>query len=182
MKKVRVVSLACDTPTGPPLHFYKTLSKYVLGYQSYGYYYEEESESCLSYMRHTYWSSSSTLPNIIILSQSVWELWPAQDFGFRGDNYITRKVRVVSLSRDTPNGPPLHPYIIKLSQTVWELWPAQDFGFRGDNYITKTVRVVSFARLLVLLYIPTKYYQSMSKDIKVMERTRMRLQFLLQGR
>ena len=36
MKKVRVVSLACDMPTGPPLHFYKTSSKYVLGYQSYG--------------------------------------------------------------------------------------------------------------------------------------------------
>ena len=36
MKKVRVVSLACDTPTGPPLHFYKALSKYVLGYQNYG--------------------------------------------------------------------------------------------------------------------------------------------------
>ena len=36
MKNVRVVSLACDTPTGPPLHFYKTLSKYVLGYQIYG--------------------------------------------------------------------------------------------------------------------------------------------------
>ena len=36
MKNVRVVFLACDKPTGPPLHFYKTLSKYVLGYQSYG--------------------------------------------------------------------------------------------------------------------------------------------------
>ena len=36
MKKVRVVSLACYMPTGPPLHFYKTLSKYALGYQSYG--------------------------------------------------------------------------------------------------------------------------------------------------
>ena len=36
MKKVRVVSLACDTPTGPLQHFYKTLSKYVLGYQRYG--------------------------------------------------------------------------------------------------------------------------------------------------
>ena len=32
---VRVVSLACDKPTGP-LHFYKTLSNYVFGYQSYG--------------------------------------------------------------------------------------------------------------------------------------------------
>ena len=37
-------------------------------------------------------------------------------------------------------------------------------------------------RLQVLLYIPTKYYQSMSKGIKVMERTRMRLQFLLPAR
>ena len=36
MKKVRVVSLACDMLTGPPLNFYKTLSKYVLGYRSYG--------------------------------------------------------------------------------------------------------------------------------------------------
>ena len=69
-KKVRVVSLACDTPTGPPLH----------------------------------------LPNIIILSQLVWELWPAQDFSFRGDNYITKKVRVVALAQDTYTGPPLHFY------------------------------------------------------------------------
>ena len=65
--------------------------------------------SCLSCMRHTYWSSSSSLPNIIILPQTVWELWPAQDFGFRGDNYITKKVRVVSLAWDMPTGPPLHP-------------------------------------------------------------------------
>ena len=35
MKEVRVVSLACNTPTGYPLHFYKILSRYVLGYQSY---------------------------------------------------------------------------------------------------------------------------------------------------
>ena len=35
IKKVRVVTLACDMPIGPPLHFYKTLLKYVLGYQSY---------------------------------------------------------------------------------------------------------------------------------------------------
>ena len=43
-----------------------------------------------------------SLPNIIKLSQTVWELWPAQDFGFRGDNYISKTVRVVSLARDTP--------------------------------------------------------------------------------
>ena len=65
-KKVRVISLACNTPTGPP-----------------------------------------SLPNIIILSQTLWELWPAQDSGFTGDNYIRKKVRVVSLACDMP---PLHFY------------------------------------------------------------------------
>ena len=34
--KVRNVSLACDAPTGPPLHSYQILSKYVQGYRSYG--------------------------------------------------------------------------------------------------------------------------------------------------
>ena len=38
-------------------------------------------------------------------------LWSAQDFGFRGDNHITKK-RVVSLARDMPAGPPLHFYQI----------------------------------------------------------------------
>ena len=33
---MRVVSLACDMPAGPPLHSYQTLSKYVQGYLSYG--------------------------------------------------------------------------------------------------------------------------------------------------
>ena len=64
-KKVRVVSLARDTPTVLP----------------------------------------SFLPNIIILSQTVWKLWSAQDFGFRGDHYITKKVRVISLAHDRPTGP-----------------------------------------------------------------------------
>ena len=33
---VRVVSLAHDMPTDPPLHSYQILSKYVKWYQSYG--------------------------------------------------------------------------------------------------------------------------------------------------
>ena len=37
----------------------------------------------------------------------------------RGDNYITNKVRVVSLEQDTPTGPPLHPYQM-LSKKVRE--------------------------------------------------------------
>ena len=32
MNKVRVVSLACDTPTGPPLHPYQILSNYLKQY------------------------------------------------------------------------------------------------------------------------------------------------------
>ena len=35
-KTVRVVSLACDVPIGPPLQSYQILSKYVQGYRSYG--------------------------------------------------------------------------------------------------------------------------------------------------
>ena len=34
------------------------------------------------------------------------------NFCFRGDNYITNKVRVVSLACDMPTSPPLHPYQI----------------------------------------------------------------------
>ena len=96
-------------------------------------------------MRHANWSSSSSLPNIK-LPQTVLELWPAQDLGFRGDNSITKKVRVLSCMRHAywPSTSSL-PNIIKLSQTVWDLWPAQDFGFRGNNYITKKVRFVSHA-------------------------------------
>ena len=70
----------------------------------------KENENCLSCMRHAYWSSSSSLPNIIKLSQTVWELWPKKDFGFRGDNYIMKTVRVVSLAHNKPTGPPLRFY------------------------------------------------------------------------
>ena len=77
-KKERVVSFACDMPTGPPLHSYQihVLPKYVKGYQSYGMHKDE------------------------------------YNFCFRGDKYITNKVRVVSFAYDMPTGPPLHPYQI----------------------------------------------------------------------
>ena len=32
---------------------------------------------------------------VIKLSQTVWELWPAQDFGMRGDKYKMEKVTVL---------------------------------------------------------------------------------------
>ena len=93
-------------------------------------------------MRHTFWSSSSSLPNIIILS--VWELWPEQDFCFREDNYIRKKVRVISLAWYITSSSFL-PNIIKEFLRVSKLWSAQDFGFWGGNYIIKKVRVASLA-------------------------------------
>ena len=53
------------------------------------------------------------LPNIIKIYLRVSKLWSAQDFGFKGDNYIMKKkVRVVSLACDMPTGPPFHFYQI----------------------------------------------------------------------
>ena len=121
MKKVRVVSLECDMPTGPPLHPYQILSNYLKQYESYGLHkisdsgeklYNKDSESCHSCTQHTYWSSSSFLPNIIKICLRVSKLRPAQDFCFRGDNYTMNKVRVVSLTCDMSTGPPFHPYQI----------------------------------------------------------------------
>ena len=109
------VFLACDMPIGPPLNLYQILSYYLKQYGSYGLH--EISDSGVititkTEAQHTYWSSSSSLPNIIKICLRVSKLWPAQDFSFRGDNYTTNKVRVVSLTRNTPTGPPVHPYQI----------------------------------------------------------------------
>ena len=70
-----------------------------------------------------------------------------RDFCFRGDYYIMKKVRVVSLACDMPTGTLIHP-------KQYGLWPAQDFIFRGGNHLTKKVRLVSLAHkcLLVLLF------------------------------
>ena len=80
----------------------------------------EHSKSYLSCIQY----SCLSLPKIIQLSQTVWELWPAQDFGFRGDKYIMVKGRVflqatrlVVLSYALPN-------IIKIFQTIKILWSA----------------------------------------------------------
>ena len=80
-------------------------------------------------MRLAYLSSSSFLPNMIKLSYSIWELWPAEDFDLRLDNYIMKTVRLVSLAHDTPTGPPLHSYQI-LSKYVQGY---QSYGARKDE-------------------------------------------------
>ena len=43
----------------------------------------------------------------MIISQTVIELWPAQDFIAMGDNSRTQSVRVVILVHDTPTQCPL---------------------------------------------------------------------------
>ena len=123
-----------------------------------------ESESCLSCTWHAYWSSSSSLPNIIKLSQTVWELWPAQDFGYRGDYYITKTVRVVTLACNIPTGP-LLSNIFKICLRVSKLWPAQDFHFRGDNFTTNKVRVLSVTHN-TLTGPPLHPYQILSNYLK----------------
>ena len=54
--------------------------------------------------------------NINKLSRTLWELWPAQYFGFRGDKYKTKKVRVVFL--DARSG----PYILYPLGSLGPLW------------------------------------------------------------
>ena len=60
---------------------------------------------CPSYMSHSYFTRYISIPKIIKLSQTIWELWPAQDFCFSGHNYIMNKVRVISLAGGMPTGP-----------------------------------------------------------------------------
>ena len=70
----------------------------------------KRTEQELSFLHGTFLLDLIDVPTK--LYQTVWELWPAQAFGFRGDKYITKKVRVVSLAHDMPIGRPLHPYQI----------------------------------------------------------------------
>ena len=67
-----------------------------------------------------------------------------QYFCFRGDNYITNKVRVVSFARDMPTGPFLHPYQI-LSNYLKQYGSYGLHKISASGEITKTARVVSLA-------------------------------------
>ena len=114
MKKVRVVSFAWDTPTGSP--FIPIIHYQV--YQSYGVHkdastdfllqgrlHNEESESCLSCTGHAYWSSSSSLTNIIKLFQ----FWSDGLHKISASWEIT--TQVVSCM-GTSTAPPLHSFQI----------------------------------------------------------------------
>ena len=112
---------------------------------------------------------------MIKLSQTVWELWPAQDFGFREDNFITKTVKVVTLTSNIPTGSLLHFYQT-LSKYVLGY---QSYGLHktsaSEEITRQQIKVVSLACNTPTLYLfdtnaTTKYYQNMSKGIKVMER------------
>ena len=53
---------------------------------------KKDQRYCPSCMWHSYLIWYMSPPNIIKLFQTVWELWPAQDFGFRRDKYINQEL------------------------------------------------------------------------------------------
>ena len=93
----------------------------------------------VSYTQHACLSSSS--------SQTVRELWPAQDFGFRGDNYIRKIVRVVSLARDIPTGPPIYSshHYQNMSNRIKVMERTRMSTISASGEITNKVRVISLA-------------------------------------
>ena len=113
-----VVSLVCDTPTvdsNASTKYYQNMSKGIKVIERTRFWLQGDNYIMKKKVRVVSLACDTptgppSLPNIFISSQTVWELWPAQDFGFRGDNYISKKVRVVSLAWDMPIGPPLHFY------------------------------------------------------------------------
>ena len=128
-------------------------------------------------MWHAYWSSSLFLQNIIKICLRVSKLWSTQDFGFRGDNYITKKkLRVVSLACDIPTGSLLHlNQIVSYYLKQYENYGQHKISASGETTTLRRKWVLCLlhrTRILVLLFISTKHYQNMSKGIKVMERTR----------
>ena len=108
----------------------------------------------------------------------------AQTFRFRGDKYIIKKVRVVSLTRNMPTGSYLCLYQIlpKYFKPLWSY--AQEFGLEihsGEITWKKNIKILSFLHVTLLtdlIYVPTKYYQIISNSMGVMACTR----FWFQGR
>ena len=137
-------------------------------------------------MWHAYLTWYTSLPNIIKPSQLVWVLWPTQDFGFRGDKYITKKMRIVS-----PVTTPLLVLIYVFTgyyQNISNL--LESYGVHKNfcleicsgaipRKLTSTKQELSFWHatfLLALVHVPTKYYQIISYSMGVTTCTRFWLQ------
>ena len=108
-----------------------------------------------------------SLPNIIKLSQTVWELWPAQDFGIRG---VYNGESESALEHNMPVGPYLCLY-----QILSKYFKPHTQGFSLENHSGEVTRKQPQQRLS-LLHVThllfdtnafTKYYQNMSTGIKV---------------
>ena len=68
------------------------------------------------------------------------------NFCFRGDNYITNKVRVIFLACDTPTGPTLHPYqILSNYLKLYGSYGLQMISASGKITTLQRLRVVSLA-------------------------------------
>ena len=110
-----------------------------------------------------------SLPKIIKLSQTVWELWPAQDFGIRGDNNGESES---TLEHNMPTGPYLCLY-----QILSKYFKPHTQRFSSEIHSGEVTRKQPQQRLSLLhvthllfdTNASTKYYQNMSKSMKVME-------------
>ena len=94
------------------------------------------------------------------------------DFGFRGDNYITKKVSIVSLTQDMPTyWSSFHPYqILSKYLKQYGSYGLHKISDSGEITIKRRHWELSFLHAthpLVLLFISIKHYQNMSKGIKV---------------
>ena len=101
----------------------------------------KENESCLSCTRHAYWSLLFIPTKYYQIISNSMGFMACTRFRIQEKNYITKKVRDVTLARNIPN-------IIKICLRVSKLWPAQDFHFRRDNYTKNKMRAVSLTRRL----------------------------------
>ena len=129
----------------------------------------QQIKSCPSCMLHTFLTWYMSLPKIIKFSQTVWEWWPAQDFGIRGDNNWESES---TLEYNMPTGPYLCLYQI-LSKYFKP--HTQRFNLEIHSGVTRKqpqqrLSLLPVTHLLFDTNASTKYYQNMSKGIKVVER------------
>ena len=122
----------------------------------------EQSKGCPSYTRHSKLLLYMFLTYIIKLPQTLWELWAAQVLGFRGDKYVMKKARVVSLTRDKPTGPYLCIYqILSEYEGPSYFTLSRSYGVHknlakeirswGDNLETEARVVLFYVTLLLYL-------------------------------
>ena len=125
----------------------------------------QQSKSCPSCMLHTFLTWYMSQPKIIKFSQTVWELWPAQDFGIRGDNNGESES---TLEHAMPTG---------LYQILSKYFKPHTQGLSLEIHSGEVTRkqpqqrlsLLHVTHLLFNTNASTKYYQNMSKGIKVME-------------